>query len=257
MNSAPSSASKVNQSVDRALDTLIMLRSSSMTITEVSRELAVHPSTALRLLGALETKQFVKRLQNGAFALGPRLIDLGYAAIENIDLRQSARPYLEGLAAATGEAVHLAILSSDNSVFYIDKVDSKHPVRMYSRIGLSAPLHCTGVGKALLVGLPESSRDLLFETYVFKKFTEKTRTSKEAFEQDIQRFKNYGFVLDDSEHETGIHCIASPVFYHDHTLAGAVSISAPESRVSKSELLAFASTLQDSVREIQRSIGLT
>ena len=50
--------------------------------------------------------------------------------------------------------MHLASYE-DGEVIYIDKYDSTHPVRMYSRIGRRAPLHCTAVAKVLLADLPE------------------------------------------------------------------------------------------------------
>ena len=49
--------------------------------------------------------------------------------------------------------MHLASYE-DGEVIYIDKYESRHNVRMYSRIGRRAPLHCTAVAKVLLAALP-------------------------------------------------------------------------------------------------------
>ena len=83
------------------------------------------------------------------------LFDLANRALEERDVRRSAENALRDLNARTGYTVHLASYEA-GEVIYIDKYDSTHPMRMYSRIGRRAPLHCTAVAKVLLSDLVDS-----------------------------------------------------------------------------------------------------
>lgn len=64
-------------------------------------------------------------------------------------LREFAADELSHLSQVTGEAVYLAV-QENLSIVYIDKIDSQKPIRSWNAIGGMAPLHCVGIGKALL-----------------------------------------------------------------------------------------------------------
>jgi DNA-binding IclR family transcriptional regulator len=68
-------------------------------------------------------------------------------------VRTTAATHLARLNQSTGHTVHLGAYE-DGKAIYIDKYESRHPVRMSSRVGLRLRLHCTAMGKVLLAGLP-------------------------------------------------------------------------------------------------------
>ncbi|MCG6197900.1 IclR family transcriptional regulator, partial [Anoxybacillus sp. LAT_38] len=75
------------------------------------------------------------------------------------------------LVQETGETSHLVILE-DGEVVYIEKIESPYTIRMYSLIGKRAPVHCTGVGKAIIAYLPEEQVRRIAAQRGLKKFTE-------------------------------------------------------------------------------------
>src|SRR2546423_15379918 len=103
------------RSVDRAISILDALaQGGSRTGAEIARELHVHRSTALRLLGTLERHALVERDPRTAkYRLGRRLPQLARVVTGELDLRHVARPVCEGLAASTGETVTLDVLDGD------------------------------------------------------------------------------------------------------------------------------------------------
>src|SRR3954468_18105684 len=125
------------------------------TLDELAAVIDVHKSTVLRLLRTLEEHRFVQREGVRHYRLGTALFDLANRALDDLDVRRAAEPALRELNLETGHTVHLASYE-DGEVVYIDKYDSTHPVRMYSRIGRRAPLHCTAVAKVLLAERPEA-----------------------------------------------------------------------------------------------------
>src|SRR5256885_10842996 len=103
------------RSVERAISILDLLAQGGWrTGADVARELHVHRSTALRLLGTLERHALVERDQRTArYRLGRRLPQLASVVTGEFDLRYVARPVCEQLAAAAGETATLDVLVGD------------------------------------------------------------------------------------------------------------------------------------------------
>lgn len=243
----------MSQTLSRGLEVLVALGDGPKSITDVADQLDVHHSTALRLLHTLERERFVTR-RDGRYQLGPRMAWLGHMVIEQVDLRSVARPAIQELSDLVGETVHLAtLLGSD--VVYVDKVESSHPVRMYSQIGKTAPLHCTGVAKAI------ASHNSSLRTVIgdmpqpFKRFTDNTRVTFDDLVIDLDEGLSRGFVLDDREHEESIHCIATGIHSTDGTVSSALSITVPVHRCNRQKLLSFAPALQQAASAISSDLG--
>ena len=94
------------QVLDRALAALAALAESSSdcSLAELCPALGLHKSTAHRLMMVLEQHRLVvKNPDTGRYRLGLRLYELGSRAIDGLDLRGKARPYLEKTAEILGE----------------------------------------------------------------------------------------------------------------------------------------------------------
>ncbi|MGL5009089.1 MAG: IclR family transcriptional regulator, partial [Paracoccaceae bacterium] len=96
--------------------------------------------------------------ETGQYALGVRLVRLAHAAWAQSSLAPIARPFIDDLATATGETIHLAQMDQAQ-VLYVDKRNATRPVEMYSQAGKVGPAYCTGVGKAMLAFMPEPALD--------------------------------------------------------------------------------------------------
>src|SRR5690606_5392781 len=136
----------MSQTVDRALTILPLLAEGPAGLEEVATRLGVHKSTALRLLRTMCEHGVVYRQPDQRYRLGARLFSLAQQAMESLDVRDVAHPHLARLNAETGHTVHLAVYE-EGEVIYIDKVDSRYPVRMYSRIGRPVAITVAAVAK--------------------------------------------------------------------------------------------------------------
>lgn len=224
------------QSVDRALSILEMLAEhpEGIGIIELSEKLQLPKSTTHRLLKSLIARDFVyQHKENERYYASMKIAQLSTNIIDNIDIRQIARPYIEQLARDVNEVVHVCIRDGD-SVVYIDKVESNRTLRMFSQIGKRAMLHCTGVGKVLLSGLSnEKIQDIILHTDLTK-FTEATITSNEELFAEMENIRENKFSLDREEHEDGIYCIAAPIKDYTGKIVAAFSISGPVERIKDS-----------------------
>lgn len=243
----------MSQTLSRGLETLVALGDGPKTISDIAEQLDVHHSTALRLLHTLEEERFVVR-RDGRFHLGPRVAWLGQVVLDQSDLRTVARPFLEELCRQTGETIHLGALL-DTEVVYIDKVESTHPVRMYSQIGRPAPLHCTGVAKAIAANNPGVRRLLNDLDQPYQRFTAHTRTTFAELQNDFSMSYEVGYLLDDREHEESIHCIAAAIRSANGISTSAISVAVPVHRCDRDRLLSFAPDLMKAAAGVSVELG--
>jgi DNA-binding IclR family transcriptional regulator len=139
----------MNASVQRAIEILeyLAVAERPCDLSTISRDLQMNKSTLHRFLTTLTQEGYVAREGvTRRYQLGARVAWLAAQFLIKIDVRQVSRPFLEDLAKASGETVHLAILDR-HEIMYIDKIDSQQPVRMASFVGSRAPIHSTSVGR--------------------------------------------------------------------------------------------------------------
>lgn len=244
----------MSQSLERGLRVLAALAEGPRTLDQLALALDVHKSTAMRLVRTLEAERFVRREDAHRYRLGSALFALAHQALEDLDVRTAARPHLVELGEVSGHTAHLATLEDDQAV-YVDKVDGKHPVQMYSRIGRRAPLHCTAVGKALLALLPEPQRVRCAERIAYPQLTASTITGPEQFLAELDGVRQRGYAVDDGEHEDFVHCLAAPVRNHRGESVAAVSVSVPKVLLDPDGLLELVGPVLRSAENIAVELG--
>lgn len=176
----------MSQTVDRALSILPLLAQGPADLGQVAERLGVHKSTALRLLRTLHEHGLVYRQQDQRYRLGARLFALAQEAVENLDVREIAHPHLVELNESCGHTVHLAVYE-EQEVLYIDKVESRYPVRMYSRIGKPVAITVAAVAKLLLADLSEPERRAVAEKLDYPMYTSRSTPNAGAFLKEPHR----------------------------------------------------------------------
>lgn len=240
----------MSQTVDRALSILPLLAEGPANLEQVANRLGVHKSTALRLLRTLHEHGIVHRQPDQRYRLGTRLFALAQQAVENLDVREIAHSRLVELNAKTGHTVHLAV-HEEGEVLYIDKVESRYPVRMYSRIGKPVAITVAAVAKLLLADLPEPERRAIAERLDYPRYTARSITNSAAFLEELAKVREQGWATDLGGHEESINCVGAPVRGPDGRAVAAMSVSAPNVVVSADELL----TLLPLVRRTAEAIS--
>jgi DNA-binding IclR family transcriptional regulator len=246
----------MSQTVDRALRILPLLAEGPANLEQVATRLDVHKSTALRLLRTLHEHGMVYRQDDQRYRLGTRLFALAQEAMENLDVRGIAHPHLVALNEKTGHTVHLAVYE-EGEVVYIDKVESRYPVRMYSRIGKPVAITVAAVAKLLLADLPEAECRAVAERLEYPRYTAKSTPDAAAFLTELARVREQGWATDLGGHEESINCVGAPVRGADGRIAAACSISAPNVVVTADELLKLRPLIIRTAQEISREYSGT
>jgi len=210
---------------------VLLEHKSPMSMSEISEKLKYYPSTVHRILDTLKYGGYVEQNQNTQkYQLGLKLIELGMAKINQIDLVKEARPFLRELAKNCNETVHLAILE-DINVLYLAKEESSQTIRMISYVGRRGPLHCTALGKVLLAFLPPGERNDILARIELSKLTENTIIDQEHLETELNKVVQKGFAMDREENEKDVRCIAGPIRDYQGRVVAAVSVSGPSYRI--------------------------
>ncbi|MDQ3402373.1 MAG: IclR family transcriptional regulator [Actinomycetota bacterium] len=244
----------MSQSLDRALTLLSALADGPRTLDQLAESARVHKTTVLRLLRTLETHRFVHRTDARHYQLGTALFDLANRALDQRDVRRVVEPALRELNEKTGHTVHLASYEG-GEVVYIDKYESTHQVRMYSRIGKRAALHCTAVAKILVSALDDPHRREIAESIEYPRLTANTITSAKDYLAELATVADRGYALDNAEHEDFIHCVAAPVRGQRGEVLAAVSVSVPKILLDFDGLLDLVPDLRDAAEKASRACG--
>ncbi len=238
------------QAVDRATSLLIAILNSEEPplLSELARQLALPKSTTSRILGALERQGLIRRDRNSAYLGGEVL--LRYASTQNQDaaLISRMRPVLESLAAKTSESVNLAVPGADD-LKLIDQVDGKHLLGATNWIGRSVPYHASALGKVLLAfsAAPIPSGTLQTKTA-------RTITSRATLNSELEKVRKAGYAIIDNELEDGLVAVAAPVFGHDGNVVAAISISGPDARISREQLIKFGELIIKELKKTESTI---
>ncbi len=261
MARVPQSKTRVSpyrvQVLDRALAALAILadRSSECGLAELCIELKLHKSTVHRLMMVLEQHRLVvKNPDTGRYRLGLKLFELGSKAIEGLDLRARARPYLDRLQNEFSETVFFCILD-DGQVFYMEKVESQQSVRTACTVGSRAPAYCTAVGKAMLAELTEKEVDNVIRRWGLKAITKNTIRTAAALRTELKAVRSRGYAIDDEEKEEGLRCVSAAVRGHSGKLVAAMSVSGPAFRITKERIPEIGRVMMQAAGELSRELG--
>ena len=200
-------------SVDNALRLLMLFRDTPrVRLSEASEHLGVAHSTAHRLMAMLAYHGFVRQEPGSrAYVAGPALVEIGLAAVRELDIRLHARPVLESLAASLGETVHLAVLEGGN-VRYLDAVESPRALRVASRTGSALAANCTASGKAMLAELPDAEVSAIFAGQdTLSALTGRSITSCARLLAELREVRARGCAVNVEESEEGVASVAVAV----------------------------------------------
>jgi IclR family KDG regulon transcriptional repressor len=214
------------KSVGKALDILEALSDaeSELSVAQISKTLALPTSTAQRLLGALTERRFVARNpRTHKYVLSRKLATIGAVAFRNPFLIEASRPTLSELAQQTGETASL-VWQYQYRALYVDQVQTDTVVRAYNPPGMSAPLHCSALGKVLLAGFaPRDAERYILQTGL-PAHTRHTITNPYFLKEHLEEIRQQGFAIDRQEWELGVASVAAPISVRQIDLMGAIGV---------------------------------
>jgi len=252
-------ASSVNQTrgvknIHRVIDLLESFEQhpSGLSMSELSAYLNMPKSTVSRLLSALIDRRFIRESNPpGKYLLGYKFLNLSSAYLQGFDLYKEAHPILEELNKHIDETVIMGVFDqSQHRIIYIDKIDTTKSIKLGTRVGEIAPIHCTALGKALLSSLKDDKIESILETYSFEKFTDQTIINSIVLIEDLSTIRKRGYAIDHQEYKPDIICVGAPILNAIGDPLAAISVSAPADRLDSTRLEIVANLVVETAKDI-------
>jgi len=252
---ASSQAAGHAQALSRGLALLESLATTDhgATLTELAAAIKLPAPTAHRLLAALERSAFVRQDANGVWTVGVRAFRVGAAFLSQRDLAVEARPHLARLMEQAGETANLAVMS-DGEVIFIAQAPCRELMRMDVKLGARAPVHASGVGKAMLAALPERELGAALPTDL-PRYTEHTLMTREALVAELAASRRRGYAIDDEEHAIGLRCVAAAIHDEQGRPWAALSLAGPTSRFTRRRIDALGALVRDTACAVSLALG--
>ena len=244
-------------SIERALSVLECLARAKrgFSLSEIGRRLRIPKSSDHLILSTLERRGFLQRnTKTNRYCFGLQLVSLSRSALENLDLREEAKPFLCSLMQESGFTVHMAVLERDEAVI-IEKVEAPGLVRLASWVGRRLDVNCSGVGKALLAFLPDDELDCLLRTKDFARHNSRTIISTTILRRELILVRQAGYALDNEEDEPGVRCIGAPVFDEKGKAVAAISIAGVASQIGIDRVPVLARLVTRAAGRISARMG--
>ncbi|EAR08310.1 DNA-binding transcriptional regulator KdgR [Reinekea blandensis] len=227
----------------------------SIGVTELSGKLMTSKSTVYRFLQTMKMLGYVHQEgETDKYSLSLKLYELSAKALEYVDLIGSADRVMREIGEESKEALHLGTIDEDHIV-YVHKVDSQYNLRMQSKVGGRNPLYSTAIGKVLLADRTEQDvRELLKDTE-FLPHTENTHNDVDSLIKELDIVREQGFGEDVEEQETGLRCIATPIFDRFGRVIAGMSISYPTLRHTEEKKAHYIELLKQKSLAVSEDLG--
>jgi IclR family transcriptional regulator, pca regulon regulatory protein len=249
-----------SQSLERGLAILSSFRSAQplLGVSDLARALGLSRSTTHRYVATLATLGYLQQdVETKKYRLGPRVLDLGFSAINSMELRHIGTPHLEQLSVATRHTVNMAVLDGVDIV-YIERIQGSGPqeIDLNLHVGSRLPAYCTSAGKVLLAFLPRDELRSRLDEMKLTRRGPNTITAKRELLKELDHVRERGVAVNNEELAYGLRSIAAPVRSQSGDVVAAVNLAMHRSLVSMDELFEdFAPALVQTADEIAAHIG--
>lgn len=224
----------------------------ALGLQELARSLGLPRSTAHRLLRSMEAAGFlVYDPESRTYRLGLWLARLGEVAMASVELRTAARPYLQSLAAETGESALLLVVRGSSAVV-IDVQESQSPLRLTLPVGTPWPLHAGASNRVILAFLPAHEREEILRQPL-DRITQRTITDPDRLRRELHWVRHRGFAYSVGELTPGVAAVAVPILA-DGRLLGGLAVAGPAARLTRGRVPGVVRRLQEAAAAIARNL---
>lgn len=226
--SPPTKQSKYNSivpAVDQASRVLICLGKSpqhKMSLTEICNRLGIHKSKGYSILNTLMKYGFIEKdPMSKAYSLGLGLLFLARNVLDNLNLRDISKPFLESLALATHNSALFCLISSEQ-VFTVAKHESDRNIGVTIRLGHRFHITSGAHGKAIVAHMPENERENLLKKEHLYFYGDNRPIDPKQLSDELAECRKKGYAVDIGMLSPGMNALSSPVFGPDQRLIGCI-----------------------------------
>lgn len=255
-NPAPDNETGTVRALDRGLHLLRLLsREQRISLTSLTMQAGIPPSTAHRLLTTLQNHRFAEFDEDAQeWMIGVEAFRIGSGFLRRTRLVDASRDIMRRLVDETGETANLATTDNGDMVF-VSQVETHNPIRAFFPAGARTPMHACGAGKALLAQLGRREVEILLQQKGMPEYTQRTITRPDLLFAELETIRARGWAFDDEERYAGMRCIAAPVFNAYGDAVAGISVSGPTARFTEQDIDRLGSVVRKAAADLTENIG--
>ena len=207
----------------------------TLSLSDIAAATQMPAATARRCLLTLEELGYVTR-SGRQFVLRPKVLELGAAYLESMNIELLTKTHLEELARVTCDSAALCVLDG-TEIVYVARASIRTILRLEAHVGSRFPAHATSTGRVLLAGLSADHLNQYFGTVTLEALTDRTVTDPAKLRRLIEECRLSGYSAVEDELAYGVVALAVPVFDQSARVVAALNSSSHSRRISKVKLV--------------------
>ena len=232
---------------------LIDANSGGLSLSEISSLLDLPKGTISPILKTLSATNYIVA-DGSLYKIGPHTFELGLSYASGQNALSIIRSEMRSIVSKVDEVCQMGVLIGQD-VHYLLKEEGHAIISIISEVGHHLPAHVTGLGKALLSGLPDAELCEKIRGTKLPTYTSRSITDPEALIKEIRLIRQRGWSRDDQEHEPGIRCIAAPIYDYRGNIVAAVSTSGLKQIITPARDEEIAGFVMDAAHSISQRMG--
>ena len=227
-----------------------------MSLSDIARAMELSRSSAFRLVYTLRQMGFIREAeQANTFTLGARVLNLGFAYLNQQPIADIARPILAQLRDETGVSTHLSVLEGGD-VLYLVSHQARSGYVSNMRTGTRTEGYASAIGWCLLGAKEDAALRDFAKDQTWQRFTEHTPMDADSLIARVAQVREAGFVVSRGFREPGGSSVAVPVRDNTGTIVACVNLSGPDSGFDFDRMDSFyVPQTQAAALQISRALG--
>lgn len=227
-----------------------------LRLQDIAQGLSMNSSTVLRFLSSLIEYGYVQQNpETLRYRLTMRICAVASKVSTSVNLTETAQPFMRRVVDVFQESVCLGILQS-NHVVYIDVLNGPDNIlRSTQRIGNNAPIHCTGIGKVLLLNYNNEEISDILNREGMRVFTRNTLSTPEELLSEMETVRQQGYAFDNEECEQGVRCVAVPIRDYTEKVIAGMSVTGTIFRLTQERIKLLLPFLMEQAELFSKELG--
>lgn len=233
----------------------IATASSEGQLRQVADKTGLDRATIHRVLRTLLEAGYLSRVNRGEYVLSARGFALGLTLTTSYRLAEVALPAMRELQSKIGETVNLAVLEGAD-VLYVQRLPTTRILSISLQVGSRLPAYCTSLGRAILAFISRDEALAILARSERRALTEHTITELAPLERELDRIRQCGYAVTDSELELGLRSVACPIRNCSGAAIAAMNVSVPAARFDgRSVLTTLLPPLAEACADLSSAFG--
>ncbi len=225
------------------------------TVEDIADAFGYTRATAYRYVAELCEAGLLTRVAQGAYALGPRIVELDRQIQRSDPLLEVADPVMHGLLRSDrGQVVLICSLFRDK-VLCAHQVGQDRALALSYTRGRPMPLFRGATSKVILAWLPERRLTRLYADHADEIRKAKLGRTREEFLSSLKAIRRQGYVRTRAEVDPGVIGVGVPLFGGEHAVIGSLSMVFAEDQFVEQDADAVIAQLKQAAEAIGRGLA--